>query len=146
MKRFLCILLTLIMVLPISVAFATDDVSEIRPYGTLSGYGATWYTAGNSRTGSFYVNVTGTAWVTASTTLEINSFDSETRVRVKLYNPSNTLVYDTISWSGGYLSMADPKVVDSFSPGMVGQYRVEYEVLTFGTTAPSSGRIMCWIY
>lgn len=74
MKKILSICLALAMVLSLGmtqVAFAAEaapvqenvaaEVSnnaEVQPRGSLSGYGSTWYSAGNARSGSFTVNVT----------------------------------------------------------------------------------------
>lgn len=162
MKKILSICLALAMVLSLGmtqVAFAAEaapvqenvaaEVSnnaEVQPRGSLSGYGSTWYSAGNARSGSFTVNVTGIPWVTAQTTLKIESFDSSTCVWVGLYNPNGTCVYDTLSWSGGYLTMSQPEVKDTFATGMTGTYTVRWEVFKMDGSAPSSGRIMCWIY
>ena len=111
-----------------------------------SGYGATWYSEGEKTTGTLNVPVKGGNWPTAQTTLSINSFDNDTCVRVWLYSPSNVCLYDTISWGGGYLSMAQPEVQKKFAPGTTGNYTVKYEIWKMDGTAPSSGRIMCWIY
>lgn len=161
MKKLISVFLTLVMVLSLGVlqvAFAAeidiprdsttalDNDAEIRPMGSLSGYGSTWYSAGNSATGSFTVPVKGVAWATAQATLKIESFDSATCVRVSLYSPSGVCLYDTLSWSGGYLTMSEPEVKKTFTPGATGNYTVKYEICKMDGTAPSSGRIMCWIY
>lgn len=162
MKKILSVFLALITVLSLGmtqVAFAaesfptqdsiiaeTDNSSEIQPRGSLSGYGSTWYSAGSATTGSFTVKVTGTSWVTAQTTLKIESFDSSTCVQLWLYNPKGACVYDTLSWSGGYLTMSQPEVKDTFATGMTGTYTVRWNVFKMDGSAPSSGRIMCWIY
>lgn len=159
MKKIFSICLALVLVLSLGmtqVAYAaevtpvqeksTTETNEVQPRGSLSGYGSTWYSAGNSRSGSFTVKVTGIAWPTAQTTLKIESFDSSTCVWVGLYNPNGTCVYDTLSWSGGYLTMSQPEVKDTFATGMTGTYTVRWEVFKMDGTAPSSGRIMCWIY
>ena len=162
MKKFLSFFFALVMVLSLGttqVAFAAEvepvqekisvsnnDNMEIQPRGSLNGYGADWYSAGNKPTGEFTVPVKGIAWTTAQATLKIESFDSTTCVRVWLYSPSGVCLYDTMSWNGGYLSMSQPEAKKKFAPGSTGNYTVKYELLKMDGTAPSSGRIMCWIY
>lgn len=161
MKRFLSILFALVMTICLGssqLAFAADEDRsverdtithksyETQPYGSLNGYGGVWYEAGNNTTGTFTVEVTGSAWLYAKTTFTIENFNSKTRVKTWLYNPNGVCVYDTYSVNGTDLTMEDPSLWGTFYTGMAGTYTVKYEVYTFDGSDPSSGRIMCWIY
>ena len=93
---------------PVAIeAETTSTENEIAPCGTLSGYGHYDWTAGSARSGSFTVNVTGSAWLTAQTTFTIEGFDENTAVAVALYKPDGSLAYGTLDNSGSWITLAN---------------------------------------
>lgn len=116
--------------------------------GTLSGYGSVWHNASDPTSGNFYVNVTGSSWVTAQLTLNIENFGPNDAVAVQVFKPNGTLAYGTLDNSGDYITMANKDNWHniSFYGGATGQYRVHYSIINWYGNTPSSGRINCWIY
>lgn len=159
MKKCLSLLLALTMLFSLTAtqhAFAADSApspevtlssedNEIRPMGSLSGYGNYWYNSGSTPYGHFTVNVTGIAWTSAQLTLKIENFASNVLIRIDVYNSDGKKVYDTFP---NYISMSNTDNWKNikFTPGKTGTYKVYYSIYTTDNSTPSSGRINCWIY
>lgn len=164
MKRLFGILLTLVLTLTCfggTTAFAAGvnpnsevatvsktATDEITPRGTLSGYGQVWHEAGTSCDGSFYVDVTGSSWLTAQVTFNIENFGPNDAVAVWLYRPDGSFAWGTLDNSGGMITMANKDDWQNikFSGGQTGRYIVQYSIVNFAGQEPGSGRINCWIY
>lgn len=165
MKRLFGILLTLALTLTCfggTTAFAAEvkpnsEVAtisesanaEISPRGTLSGYGAVWHNAGSSCDGTFYVDVTGSSWLTAQVTFNIESFGPDDAVAVWLYRPDGSFAWSTLdNSSASLITMANKDSWNNitFFGGQTGRYTVKYSIYNFAGQEPGSGRINCWIY
>lgn len=172
MKRHFSILMALVMLFSClcgTSAFAAESAtsaeatvspqsadSEIRPIGSLSGYGSHWYNSGEPVTGSFTVEVTGSWWIDAQLTVNIDSFTDNTAVTIIVYRPDGTQAWSSMENGNNYGYAGDITMANrddwhniKFGDGEVGTYTVEYYIqntddLLF--SYPSSGRINCWIY
>ena len=127
---------------------ATSQVEDVRPYGSLSGYGSAWNDDG-SYGKSFNVNVKGTNWTSAGVTLKISDFAPNVRVDV-IIKYGNKVMYQASSTTVDYLSMSNTNQSKwssiTIAPGYTGNYTVTYRIHTTDGGAPSHGRVMCWIY
>ena len=158
LTRAFSLLLVLMFCLSLTtVAFAADvtttegmmtEKAEESVNGTLSGYGAHWYNSGEKESGSFDVEVTGMAWLSAHVTFNIEEFDSQTIVFVWLYRPDGTLAYSTGDYSGAGITLKNVSNFADipFSGGQIGTYTVEYQIMSWNLSGAPSGRINCWIY
>lgn len=127
-------------------ALSTAEV--IQPRGSLSGYGQHWYNSGESKQGTFSVNVTGIYWPTAQLTLSLDNFSSDVCVQVIVYRPNGTIAFNTANTNAVYMTMANSSEWHNigFANGQTGTYTVWYSIWSTNSSIPSSGRINCWIY
>ena len=110
MKKFLCSILSMVMVFSIATvpAFAAETnmatektvtESEVQPRGAISGSGQTNIGAGVTK-GSFTFNVSGIMdWSTAQVRLSITGFNSNDWVDAKVYRPDGTECYHVAGWT-----------------------------------------------
>lgn len=159
MKKYIGLLLSLLLTFSMilgtgTTAFAADastsseESESVIFKGAISGYGSVWHNYGDSTTGDFYVNVTGSYWPTGQITLNIESFGSNDAVAVQVFKPNGVLAYGTLDNAGDYITMANANNWHNikFANGMTGTYRVHYSIINWNGDTPSSGRINCWIY
>lgn len=163
MKRHLSIIMALAMALTClfgTTAFAAEldpvvgsavaEVSDnqIKPCGSLKGYGSIWHNAGKSTTGDFYVDVSGSSWSTAQLTLKIENFGPDDAVAIQVYRPNGTFAWGTLENVGDYITMENTNNWHNivFANGKTGRYRIHYSIINWNGDTPGSGRINCWIY
>lgn len=165
MKRFLGTFMALAMIFTClcgTTAFAAEvekepiantvvadaNESEIVPYGSLSGYGQHWYNAGEKTHGTFKVEVKGIGWAFAQVTVNIENFNSNAKVFLKIYRQDGTFAWGTADYLGGCITMANKDEWHNykFLHAPTGVYTVEYDIVTTDQKSPGSGRINCWIY
>lgn len=157
MKKFLCSILSMVMVFSIATvpAFAAETnmatektvtESEVQPRGAISGSGQTNIGAGVTK-GSFTFNVSGIMdWSTAQVRLSITGFNSNDWVDAKVYRPDGTECYHVAGWTGNVLSHSYTATSwTTFSSGQRGTYRVEYSVGNWLGQRTGSGTLKCEI-
>lgn len=164
MKKHLCFVMALAMLFTCvlgTTAFAaepedvvetnavqTTSADEITPRAGFNGYGNHWYNAGEPISGSFPVSATGSS-NPGYMTLNIDSFAADVGVRVKVLRPNGVEVYDSFSWRGDYITMAnrDTWYGIRIPNATAGTYTIQYTIYGFDNPGhPSSGRINVWFY